>query len=297
MPYRRTAELAALKSDPHKPELARIIRIEEMAKDHKLFQIRFEDPALNEEFLFKPGQFIMLSVFGMGEIPVSLCSAPTRRGILDILVRRVGRTTSALHKLRENDLVGVRGPYGNGFPVYDMEGKDVLIVAGGLGTAPLRSLLWYCLDNRKRYGGITLLCGSRTTRDMLFRQEMEALLNREDIKCYLIVEKVEEEDRGKWPGEVGLVTDLFAHVDPAKPDSYAAVCGPPVMYDFVLQELLKKGYEKHRILMSLERRMKCGIGKCSHCAIGYHSSVGYRYVCLHGPIFTYWDATNLPEMI
>ncbi|HHY38322.1 MAG TPA: oxidoreductase [Clostridia bacterium] len=268
-----------------------------MVKDHRLFQLRFEDPKLNDEFTHKPGQFVMLSVLGVGEIPVSLCSSPSRKGIMELMVRKVGRVTSALYALRENDFVGIRGPYGNGFPVDDMKGKDLVIVAGGLGTAPLRGLLWYCLDNRAEFGKIALLYGSRSTKDMLFRSEMESLLNRDDIQCLLSVEKLDDEEKDTWRGYTGLVTDLFRHLGEIGEDAYAAVCGPPVMYKYVLEELLNKGFDKNRILMSLERRMKCGIGKCAHCAIGYHSSVGYRYVCIHGPIFTYWDATNLPEMI
>jgi len=286
------AEDFAVNSDPLKPHLARLVHIDKSVKDRYVFHFRFEDPELNESFSYRPGQFVMLSVLGAGEAPISLCSPASRRGTIELCVNRVGRVTNALYRLRENDLVGIRGPYGNGFPVEEMEGHDVLLVAGGIGAAPIRGLLWYLLDNRNKYGNITFLCGSRSTKDMLFREEFESLLNRPDIRCLLAVEAVPEEDEGKWPGDVGMVTDLFKYVKEIDAErTYAAVCGPPVFYKFVLRHLVDLNIDKDRILMSLERRMKCGVGKCAHCMIGD------KYTCIHGPIFTYWDAMKLPEMI
>jgi sulfhydrogenase subunit gamma (sulfur reductase) len=262
------------------PHLARLVRVIPMVKDNYLFMFRLEDPKLSETFSYKPGQFAELTIMGTGEAPISLSSTPTRKGIIEMCVRRVGRVTNALYNLPENSLVGIRGPYGNGYPVEDMKGNNVLIVAGGLGMAPLRSLLNYVLDHRNQFKRVILMYGTKSADDVLFRDELESLTRRSDIECLLTVEKT------------GMVTDLFPYVkDLDVSNTFAAVTGPPIFYKFVLEKLLKLNFSKDRILMSLERRMECGVGKCGHCAIGY------KYTCIDGPIFTYWDIINLPELI
>jgi NAD(P)H-flavin reductase len=274
--------------NPYLPQAARISRIQRMVPDNYLFQLRFVDEGLVNRWSHRPGQFVELSVIGTGEAPISIASSPTRRGILELCVRRVGRVTSALYRLPTNALVGIRGPYGNGFPVEKMEGHDLLIVAGGLGMAPLRSLLWYALDHREKFGTVTLMYGARTPGEMLFRDELVSLTDVEAINTLLTVDR---DPTGTWQHQIGLLPTLFQKVtlDPGR--TYAAVVGPPVVYKFVLRELLALNFSKDRILMSLERRMKCGVGKCGHC------SVGYKYTCIHGPVFTYWDAINLPEIV
>jgi NAD(P)H-flavin reductase len=169
-----------------------------------------------------------------------------------------------------------------------MAGDDLLIIAGGLGMAPLRSLLYYALDYRNRFGDVTLMYGARTPADILFRDELEALATSSSIRTLLTVDR---DPAGTWKHGVGLLPALFKHIQPDPRRTYAAVVGPPVVYKFVLAELLRLQFAKDRILMSLERRMKCGIGKCGHC------TVGYKYTCLQGPVFTYWDAINLPEIV
>lgn len=277
-----------LSQNPYQPHMARIVRIYKMVEDNYLFTLRFLDDRLAASFQHRPGQFVMLSVPGTGEAPISISSSPSRPGILELCVRRVGRVTNALYRMQTNDVVGVRGPYGNGFPIEDIIGNDLLFAAGGLGMAPLRSLLWYALDNRDKFNRITLMYGSKSPADMLFREELVSLVDRTDLTCLLTVDR---DPAGSWKNYVGLLPKLFDHarIDPAR--TFAAVCGPPVVYRFILERLLDLGFPKDRILLSLERRMKCGIGKCGHC------SVGYKYTCLDGPIFTYWDAINLPEMI
>lgn len=272
----------------YQPSLARIVRILPQIKDHRLFQLRFEDPEVGRSFTYKPGQFVELSLIGTGEAPISISSSPTRSGVLELCVRRIGRVTSSLFRLPPNSLVGLRGPYGNGFPVEEMEENNLLIIAGGLGMAPLRSLLWYALDNRSKFKEIILMLGAKISEEMLFKYELLSLLDRTDMKCLLTVDKDEE---GIWPAQVGVVTKLFDFVEVDPEITYAVVCGPPIMYKFVLRKLLERNFPKDRILMSLERRMKCGVGKCGHC------SIGYKYTCIDGPIFTYWDVINLPEMI
>jgi len=272
----------------YQPSLARIVRILPQIKDHRLFQLRFEDSEMRQSFTYRPGQFVELSLIGTGEAPISISSSPTRPEVIDLCVRKIGRVTEALFRLPLNSLVGVRGPYGNGFPVAEMEKNNLLIIAGGLGMAPLRSLLWYALDNRSKFKEIILMLGAKISEEMLFKYELLSLLDRTDMKCLLTVDKDEE---GIWPAQVGVVTKLFDAVEVDPEITYAAVCGPPIMYKFVLRKLLERNLPKDRILMSLERRMKCGVGKCGHC------SIGYKYTCIDGPIFTYWDAINLPEMI
>jgi sulfhydrogenase subunit gamma (sulfur reductase) len=277
-----------LSANPYQPHAARIVRISKMVPDNHLFTLRFVAEDVARGFRHRPGQFVMVSVPGAGEAPISLSSSPSRPGVLELCVRRVGRVTGALYRLVTNARVGVRGPYGNGFPVEDLYGGDLLLVAGGLGMAPLRSLLWFALDNRDAFRRITLMYGARTPDDMLFRDELVSLVDRTDISCLLTVDR---DPTGAWPHHVGLLPHLFDVAGVQPTTTFAAVCGPPIVYKFVLERLLSLGFPKDRILMSLERRMKCGVGKCGHC------SVGYKYTCLHGPIFTYWDAINLPEMV
>jgi NAD(P)H-flavin reductase len=279
---------AVLSRNPYQPYLARIVRIYRMVPDNHLFTLRFLDQQMAAGFQHQPGQFVMLSVPGTGEAPISISSSPSRPGVLELCVRRVGRVTNALYRMKTNDVVGLRGPYGNGFPVHAIEGNDLLLAAGGLGMAPLRSLLWYALDNRDRFKRIILMYGSKTPGDMLFREELVSLVDRSDMTCLLTVDR---DPTGTWKNHVGLLPKLFDYTEVDPVTTYAAVCGPPVVYKFILERLLDLGFPKDRILMSLERRMKCGVGKCGHC------SVGYKYTCIHGPIFTYWDAINLPEMI
>ncbi|HEX6558016.1 MAG TPA: FAD/NAD(P)-binding protein [Longimicrobiales bacterium] len=282
------ADRAIWLENPYQPLMARIVRIVRMVDDNHLFTMRFVDEANARTWQHRPGQFVMMSIPGAGEAPISISSSPTRPGVLEFCVRRVGRVTDALYRLKANDLVGIRGPYGNGFPVEHMHGNDLLLVAGGLGMAPLRSLLWYALDNRDRFTNVTLMYGTRTPDVMLFRDELVTLVNRDDMKCLLTVDS---DPAGKWQNHFGVLTSLFDHVEICAATTHAAVCGPPVVYKFALEKLLALNFSKDRIHMSLERRMKCGVGKCGHC------SVGYKYTCVNGPIFTYWDALNLPEMI
>jgi sulfhydrogenase subunit gamma (sulfur reductase) len=277
--------------NPYAPHQATIIRALPQIPDHKLFQIhvRFENQGRLEVFDYRPGQFVMLSVIGVGEAPFSISSSPTRAGIIELCIRRIGHVTDALFRLPPQAMVGIRGPYGNGFPVEQLEGNNLLLVAGGLGMAPLRSLLWYALDNRSKFKDIILMYGAKNPDDMLFKYELLSLLDRADVECLLTVDKKDE--AAIWKAHVGVVTTLFDFVEIDSNNTYAAICGPEIMFKFVLKELLKRNFSKDRILMSLERNMHCGVGKCGHCMIGY------KYTCLDGPIFTYWDAINLPEMV
>ena len=281
-------EQKALLQNPYLPQPCRIVASTHQTDDTMLFKVRFEDDRYVETFDHKPGQFVQLSVMGTGECPISIASSPTRHGTIDLCIRKAGRVTEAFHNLGQNAVFGMRGPYGNGYPVEVMEGNNLLIVAGGLGMAPLRSLLWYALDHRDRFKDVILMYGTSNQNDFLFKGELLSLMSRNDIQTLLAVA---EDIDGSWKGEVGFVTDLFDHAELDADNTYAAICGPPVMYRYVIEKLLDEGFSKGRILMSLERKMKCGIGKCVHC------SVGFKYTCIDGPIFTYWDAINMREII
>ena len=276
-------------ANPFVPEPARIVRTYYLTADVKFFQLRIVDMEKALSFRYRPGQFAMISVLGAGEAPFAISSTPSRPGLLEFCIRKAGTVTNALFRLKENNLIGLRGPYGNGFPIEKMINKDIIIIVGGLGAAPLRSVLLYYLDNRDQFRSISLLHGANRPSEMIFREEFFALKQREDLDCYLAVD---EDDTGTWTENIGVVTTLFPklkEIDPA--NTYALVCGPPVMYKFVIKELVKLNISKDQILMTLERRMKCGVGKCGHCAIDY------IYTCLDGPVFTYWDVIHMRELI
>jgi sulfhydrogenase subunit gamma (sulfur reductase) len=275
--------------NPYCPAPARIMRVTEVISDCRLYDLRFESPELADNFRFLPGQFVQLSVLGVGEAPFSLPSSPTRRGTFQLCIRRAGTLTGYLFDhVREGDLVGIRGPLGNGFPVHLFSGSDLLLVAGGLGMVPLRGLLQYLIDLRHSFGRVILIYGSRTPDQLLFQNELTSLARRGDAEIKLTVDSAAGQP---WDGRVGVVTQLVDGLDLAIDRTYAIACGPPVFYRFLLDRLVAAGFGKDRIFLSLERRMECGIGKCGHCA------VGYTFTCLHGPVFSYWDAINLPELI
>jgi NAD(P)H-flavin reductase len=276
-------------TNPFTPEPARIVRTYYLTDDVKFFQVRLVDMEKALSFKYKAGQFAMVSVLGTGEAPFCISSTPSRPGLLEFCIRKVGSVTNALFKLKENALIGLRGPYGNGFPVDDMRGKDVIIVVGGLGVAPLRSVLLYCLDNRDQFGKISVLHGAKKPSEMIFRDEYFSLKERGDLDCHLAVDK---DETGIWKENIGVVTTLFPRLKKVDAENtFSLVCGPPVMYKFVIKELLKLNIPKNQILMTLERRMKCGVGKCGHCAIDY------IYTCLDGPVFSYWDVLHMRELI
>ena len=219
----------------------------------------------------------------MGEAPISISSAPSKQGFIELCVRRAGRFTEVLHTMQCGDVVGIRGPFGRGFPFEEMKGHDILLVAGGLGIAPLKSLINYIHDERHAFGKVTIIYGSKNPREVMFRHQFEMWKHRNDFDLHLTVDNYEE----GWDGEVGLVTKPFENIEVDPENTYGVLCGPPVMYRFVVEEMRKKGIPYDRIYMSFERHMKCGMGKCGHC------QVGHQYVCIDGPVFNYWEAKNI----
>ncbi|MEM0217524.1 MAG: FAD-binding oxidoreductase, partial [Candidatus Nezhaarchaeales archaeon] len=282
-------------SSAYLPKLAKIVEVTEMTAIEKLFKLQFVNEEDAKSFTFKPGQFVEVSVPGVGESPISICKSPTRPGPLELLIRRIGRVTNAIHRLKPGDVVGIRGPFGNGFPMEKMKGYDVLLIAGGLGIAPLMSVLQYVIDRREDYGDVILLYGVRSYQEALFRDMAIDLIKHPEkagLKAFLSYERddpVFVSLMRDHPENVrkGVVTVLFECADPyIKPDKVCAVvCGPPVMYRFVLKELAKRNIPPNNIYITLERRMKCGIGKCGHCIVGGATAI--RYICKDGPVFTY----------
>lgn len=275
-------EKVALKDSAYRLKKAKILRTERLTDNEKLFEIVLRD---GETLDHEPGQFIMISLLGIGEVPISVCSSPAKRDSFEVCVRAVGKVTRSLHNLKKGAEVGIRGPYGKGFPVKILEGNDLLIIAGGLGLAPLRSLITYVLDNRRDFGKVHILFGCKEPRDILFSDELEGWNKRTDLHYACTVDRAAPD----WAGNVGVITTLIPGADIEPSRTFAAVVGPPIMYNFVIKELLAKGIPEHQILLSFERNMKCGNGKCGRCQIQN------RYVCQDGPVFNYEQIKNLSE--
>jgi NAD(P)H-flavin reductase/formate hydrogenlyase subunit 6/NADH:ubiquinone oxidoreductase subunit I len=268
------------------PKLATIVKKVPMTAKEILFEIKLDD---GSDINHKPGQFVEISVFGVGEAPISVSSPPTKKGTFELCVRKVGSVTTKLHTLNVGDKVGVRGPFGNGFDAEFLKGKDLLFVAGGLGVAPLRSLFNYVLDKRKDYGRVILLYGCKEPRELLFGDEMLALAKRADVEFKPTVDWCPENEL--WDGNIGVITTLIPQVNFDPESTYAIVCGPPIMYKFVIADLRGRKVPDDHIIISLERRMKCGVGKCGHCQINQ------IYVCKDGPVFNYSKIKGVPEAL
>ncbi|MHA1907432.1 MAG: FAD/NAD(P)-binding protein [Candidatus Thorarchaeota archaeon] len=270
------------------PDLAKLVKKTKMTEDETLFEFVFEDDSVRDLFSYNPGQFVQVSIFGIGEAPFSISSTPTRPGILQLGIRNTGDVTAAIHKLEVGDKIGIRGPYGNGFPMDKMQGRNLLFVAGGLGLVPLRSVINYVADNRDDYGKVTIFYGTNSPERRLFVNEVENTWSKvPDFELHQTVDRGNE----TWQGNVGVVTTLFNKCDVDSTNSTALICGPPVVYKFVTRDLLKLGFYRSEIYLSLERKMKCGIGKCAHC------QVGHKLACIDGPVFTYFEAERLQESI
>lgn len=268
------------------PRLATIVKKEPMTANEMFFEIKLDD---GSDIGHTPGQFVEISVFGVGEAPISLSSPPTKKGTFEICVRKAGNVTSKLHTLNVGDRVGVRGPFGKGFDVDFLKGKNLLFVAGGLGIAPLRSLFNYVLDNRKDYGHVNLLYGCKEPSELLFKNEMLALSQRPDVEFRSAVNWCP--DGEAWTGNIGVITTLIPQVSFDPENIYAIICGPPVMYKYVIGDLKARNVPDDHIIVSLERRMKCGVGKCGHCQINH------IYVCKDGPVFNYSKIKGIPEAL
>jgi NAD(P)H-flavin reductase len=271
--------------NPYIPELAVIKETKDETSDVKTFKISFRD---KKSLDYLPGQFIELTVFGYGEFPTSISSSPIpRKDFFETSIKRMGDATNALHRLDRGSIIGARGPFGNGFPVDELKGNNILFVAGGIGSAPLRSLIYYTLANREDFGSLKLLYGARTPDDIVFKKEVmpEGKIGQ-GLDVFLTVDKANE----KWRGHVGVVTTLSKETEITPENTFAVICGPTVMIKFAVAELLKMGFQKDQLIVSLERMMKCGMGMCGHC------NIGAKYVCKDGPVFTCKETGKFLEL-
>ena len=266
------------------PVMADVVNIIEENSQIKTFVLAFPDEQLNNSFEYEPGQFMMVSMPHCGEAPISISSSPTKPGTIDLSVRLAGKLTAAMHQLSPGDKVGLRGPYGRPFPMADLVGHDLLFVAGGIGLAPLRSVINTCLaqdrDSKKK---ITILYGSRTPSDIAFQTDLDGWRETPGVDCQLTVDVAEP----GWGGAVGLVTALLDGIDLEPKQAKALLCGPALMIKAVLARLADFGFQEKDILTTLERHMKCGIGVCRHC------HMDSKLVCKDGPVFTMEELQQL----
>jgi NAD(P)H-flavin reductase len=257
-------------------------------KDIKTFRFTFVNKEDEEKYKYNPGQFGELSIYGKGESPIGIASSPTQKGYVEFTVQKAGMVTAALHEMEEGAVMGIRGPFGNSWPLEFLEGKNIVIVGGGFAFTTLRSLINYMIhdDNRKRFGKITVIYGARTPGLLLYKDELIEWQKRDDLNLNVTVDKGD----ATWKGREGFVPTVCKEVAPSAENTVAVICGPPVMIRFTLPVFFELGFSKENIITSLEMRMKCGIGKCGRC------NVGSKYVCKDGPVFSLAELDKLtPE--
>jgi NAD(P)H-flavin reductase len=259
------------------PHVAVIEKIIEETPNVRTFHFNFKDEKLRKEFTFESGQFGEYTVFGVGEAPFCISSSPTRRDHLEFAANKVGKVTNALHRLSVGAEIGFRGPYGNSFPLDFLKGKNLVFVGGGIGLAPLRSLIWNVIDNRGQYEKVDIIYGARSPADLCFKYDLETWGKDSSVNVVTTIDRPAE----GWSGRVGMVPTVAEQVAPTPQNAMAIVCGPPVMIRFTFPALAKLGFMPEQMITTLEKRMKCGIGKCGRC------NIGPLYVCRDGPVFSY----------
>ncbi|NIM94734.1 MAG: oxidoreductase [Anaerolineales bacterium] len=266
---------------------ARIIATIPLTSEEKLFQVRILDPNVRERFSFLPGQFIMVDLPGCGEIAIGIASSASNHEFIELCIRKVGKVTGMIHRLEAGAVVGLRGPFGTNFPMQKMQGSNVLLIAGGLGFTTLRSSIYWVNEHRPDFKEVNVLYGARDPSQLLFKYQFEEWRKVYNLNILTIVEQPDE----SWAGPIGMITQLFDEVPIDPDDTFAIVCGPPVMFKFVCSHLSDLGLPRQRMFVSLERRMHCGMGKCCRC------NVGSTFTCQDGPVFAYWSVMNLQEAI
>jgi NAD(P)H-flavin reductase len=264
-----------------RPLIGVIEGVQDLADEIKLFQVSLGEAA----FRYKPGQFAFVSAFGVGEAPFGLASTPARAQALEFAVQRIGTVTAAIHRLEPGATVGIRGPLGNSFPLAEMSGKNVVVLGGGIGGAPLRPVIHTILDNRADFGHLTILWAARKPSLLVFTDEYDAWQSAPDTSLHLTVDEADAD----WTGNVGLITQLLETVAPSPENAAAIICGPPIMIKFVVIGLHQLGFTDEQITMTLEAKMKCGIGKCGRC------NLGEKFVCTHGPVFSHTEVSRFLE--
>ncbi len=267
--------------NPMIPQLHRIQRVIKETPD--TFTVEMVPVNGKSGFTFTPGQFNMLYVYGVGEIPISISGTPTEPDKIIHTTRAVGTVTKAMWNLKVDDILGVRGPFGTSWPVDKAEGNDVVFVAGGIGLAPLRPALYTVLSEREKYGKVVLLYGTRSPTDILYRKELESLRSRFDLEVHVTVDRA----TGNWRGNVGVVTTLIPKSPFDPQNTIGMICGPEIMMRYTVMELQERGVDSNNLYLSLERNMKCGIGHCGHCQFGH------TFICKDGPVFAYPEIEEL----
>jgi NAD(P)H-flavin reductase len=265
------------------PQLAKIIHIKQEvdgARPIKTFRTQFLN---GNDFSFRCGQCAMLSVFGKGESMISISSTPLMEDYLQFSILKMGRVTSALHEMEEGDIVGIRGPYGNGFPIDRWKGKNLIFIGGGIGLAPIWSVLQTALKKKEDYGDLMLIYGARTSKDLVFKEELQELKGKMTVHLSVDVEEPE------WEEFVGFVPQNVTDKKPSPENAITITCGPPIMIKFVIKALEDLGFKDDQIFTTVENKMKCGIGKCGRCNIGKH------YVCKDGPVYSWAELKKLPQ--
>ncbi len=271
--------------NPYVPNLGQLADIQQLGTGIKLFKVAFEDEAVARDFTYLPGQFAFVSAFGVGEAPFGITSVSGIDGTVDFAVARVGTVTHALHEMGKGEVVGVRGPLGNWFPLEEVKGKNVIFLGGGIGGAPLRPVITSILHDRDNYGDMTILWAARNPKLLVFTEEYDTWRQAPRTELHLTV----DEGDPAWTGNVGLITQLLQKVKPSPDNAAVIICGPPIMIHFAIQELQKMGFTSEQIITTLEAKMKCGIGKCGRC------NMGEKYVCLHGPVFRHSEIKEFLE--
>ncbi len=272
------------KKDIYLPQLATVAKAEAMNVTEKYLRLTMDDG----QFDYIPGQFVEVSVAGIGEAPITITSSPTQKDGFELVIRKIGNVTNAVHNLAEGAKIGIRAPLGDGtYPVEEAKGKNLVFICGGIGLVPQRAFINYVLDNRADYGEVTILQGTKCYEQRLFPSEVAEWEKRDDVHMLETI----DEPHDCWKGNVGVVTKLIPQVKSDLKSAVVLVCGPPVMYKFVLMALEEYDVPHGNIFLNLERKMKCGVGKCGHCQIND------TYCCMDGPVFRYSDLATMPEAI
>jgi NAD(P)H-flavin reductase len=267
------------------PHLGKVSSIDDLGPEIKLLRVHLANGNGHSIEEFQPGQFAFISAFGVGEAPFGIASILSDDGSLEFAIQRLGNVTTALHEMAVGDLIGVRGPLGNSFPMEEFEGKNLVVIGGGIGGAPLRPVIQHIDKNRNKFGELTILWAARSPSHLMFREDYDHWRDIANTNLYLTVDQSD----GEWDGHVGLITELIEQVNPSSKNAIAITCGPPVMIYYVDKLLSELGFSPDSRYVTLEARMHCGIGKCGRC------NIGEKYVCVDGPVFSMDEVENFLE--